>query len=89
MKFLKNSYYHVTAPASYHKGLALYRKKRWQEALESFQNAYEITPEHAKTTFKLGLCHLKLGNLHEAQFYLTKAIQLAPYNKQWQTQLNQ
>lgn len=89
MKFLKNSYYHVTAPTSYHKGLALYRKKRWQEALEAFQNAYDTTPEHAKTTFKLGLCHLKLGNLHEAQFYLTKAIQLAPYNKQWQTQLNQ
>ena len=81
MKLLKNSYYHVTAPASYRKGLALYRQKKWQEALEVFQNAYHTAPQHAQNTFKLGLCHLKLGNPQEAHFYLNQAIGLAPYNK--------
>ncbi|WP_198345316.1 CDP-glycerol glycerophosphotransferase family protein [Neisseria weixii] len=89
MKFLKNSYYHITAPAGYRKGLIFYRKKKWQQALEIFQSVYDIEPQHAQNTFKLGLCHLKLGNLHEAQFYLSKAITLAPYNQQWQIQLQQ
>lgn len=89
MKILKNSYHHVTAPTGYRKGLVLYRQKKWQEALDVFQSVYDSTPQHAKNTFKLGLCHLKLGNLHEAQFYLSKAIELAPYNQQWQTQLDQ
>lgn len=89
MKLLKNSYYHVTAPADYRKGLVLYRQKKWQEALEVFQNAYHTAPQHAQNTFKLGLCHLKLGNPQEAHFYLNQAIGLAPYNKQWQTQLEQ
>ena len=89
MKFLKNSYHHITAPAGYRKGLVFYRQKKWQQALEVFQSVYDIEPNHAKNTFKLGLCHLKLGNLHEAQFYLSQAITLAPYNKQWEIQLKQ
>lgn len=89
MKILKNSYHYVTAPAGYRKGLALYRQKKWQDALEVFQSVYQTTPNHAQNTFKLGLCHLKLGNLHEALFYLDQAIKLAPYNKQWQIQLKQ
>lgn len=89
MKFLKNSYHHITAPSGYRKGLVLYRQKKWQAALETFQTAYQTTPLHAQNTFKLGLCHLKLGNLYEAQLYLTQAVNLAPYNQQWQIQLQQ
>ncbi|SOD65406.1 CDP-glycerol glycerophosphotransferase family protein [Alysiella filiformis] len=89
MKHLKNAYHHITAPAGYHQGLALYNQKKWQAALEAFQSADAINPIHAKNAFKLGLCHLKLGNLHEAQYYLTQAVELAPYNQQWQIQLEQ
>lgn len=89
MKLVKNFYHHITAPAAYQKGLVLYRQKKWQEALEAFQSAYETRPKHAQNAFKLGLCHLKLGNFYEAQFYITHAVELAPYNKQWQNQLEQ
>lgn len=89
MNFLKSSYQYITAPADYRKGLMLYRQKRWQDALKIFQSVYEDKPYYARNTFKLGLCHLKLGNLHEAQFYIEEAIKLAPQNEQWQVQLEQ
>lgn len=89
MKLVKNFYHHITAPSAYQKGLVFYHQKKWQEALEFFQSAYEARPKHAQNAFKLGLCHLKLGNLHEAQFYISHAVKLAPYNKQWKKQLEQ
>ncbi|MFZ7343575.1 CDP-glycerol glycerophosphotransferase family protein [Avibacterium volantium] len=89
MKTLKNFYSFIIAPSDYRQGLLLYRKKKWLEALTFFQKAYQSMPRHAQTVFKLGLCHLKLGNLYEAHFYITQSIELAPYNEQWKIQLEQ
>ncbi|CUU53003.1 CDP-glycerol glycerophosphotransferase family protein [Actinobacillus pleuropneumoniae] len=89
MKFLKNSYHNVIAPKGYHRGLVLYRKKQWTEALSCFEAAYSTSPLHAKNTFKLGLCHLKLGNFSEAHSFIAKALEIAPYNTHWRKQLQQ
>lgn len=73
----------------YRQGLVYYRQKRWSEALRCFQKAYRYIPNYPPNTFKLGLCYLKVKELHEAQFYLKKAVEQAPHNQHWQEQLKQ
>ncbi|QBQ63517.1 glycosyltransferase [Actinobacillus indolicus] len=89
MKIVKNLYHHIVAPKEYHQGLVLYKRKKWHQALLAFERAYKQAPNHAKNVFKLGLCHLKLGQYPEAQMYISKAIELAPYNTSWRKQLEQ
>lgn len=88
-KILKNTLGYAKTPMLYRKGLALYRQKKWVDALPYFKEAHIKFPNHAASTFKLGLCYLKLKELHEAEFYLKKAIDQAPNNKHWKTQLKQ
>lgn len=73
----------------YRQGLVFYRQKRWLEALRYFQKAHRHIPNYPPNTFKLGLCYLKVKELHEAQFYLKKAVEQAPHNQHWQEQLKQ
>ncbi|QEY24486.1 CDP-glycerol glycerophosphotransferase family protein [Neisseria animalis] len=89
MKLLKNSFNYMIAPAAYRNGLSLYKKKHWGAALNAFKTAHQAAPNNPQIAFKLGVCHLKLKSLHEAHFYISRALELAPYNTQWQIQLAQ
>lgn len=89
MKMIKNMVNDLAAPIGYYKGLIFYKQKYWLKALTSFEQGYQNNPKHAKNTFKLGLCHLKLAQYNEAHYYISQAIELAPQNKHWEKQLNQ
>lgn len=89
MKTLKNAFHYIFAPAAYKKGLKHYSDKQWQHALSFFEQAAAKKPGHPHSSFKLGLCHMKLGNLEEAHYYIQAALKLAPYNAQWREQLAQ
>ena len=89
MKNLKNIINHIFAPSSYRQGLNLYNNKNWHQAMNAFDQAIKEKPTHPQSNFKLGLCHMKLGNLAEAHQYIQEALKLAPYNNQWEKQLQQ
>ena len=89
MKNLKNIINHIFAPSSYRQGLNLYNNKNWYQAMNAFDQAIKEKPTHPQSNFKLGLCHMKLGNLAEAHQYIQEALKLAPYNNQWEKQLQQ
>lgn len=89
MKNLKNIINHIFAPSSYRQGLNLYNNKNWHQAMNAFDQAIKEKPTHPQSNFKLGLCHMKLGNLAEAHQYIQEALKLAPYNHQWEKQLQQ
>ena len=89
MKNLKNIINHIFAPSSYRQGLHLYNNKNWHQAMNAFDQAIKEKPTHPQSNFKLGLCHMKLGNLAEAHQYIQEALKLAPYNNQWEKQLQQ
>ena len=89
MKNLKNIINHIFAPSSYHQGLHSYNNKNWHQAMNAFDQAIKEKPMHPQSNFKLGLCHMKLGNLAEAHQYIQEALKLAPYNNQWEKQLQQ
>jgi len=89
MKNLKNIINHIFAPSSYRQGLHSYNNKNWHQAMNAFDQAIKEKPTHPQSNFKLGLCHMKLGNLAEAHQYIQEALKLAPYNHQWEKQLQQ
>ena len=89
MKNLKNIINHIFAPSSYRQGLHSYNNKNWHQAMNAFDQAIKEKPTHPQSNFKLGLCHMKLGNLAEAHQYIQEALKLAPYNNQWEKQLQQ
>lgn len=89
MKNLKNIINHIFAPSSYRQGLHSYNNKNWHQAMNAFDQAIKEKPTHPQSNFKLGLCHMKLGNLTEAHQYIQEALKLAPYNNQWEKQLQQ
>ena len=89
MKNLKNIINHIFAPSSYRQGLHSYNNKNWHQAMNAFDQAIKEKPMHPQSNFKLGLCHMKLGNLAEAHQYIQEALKLAPYNNQWEKQLQQ
>ena len=80
MKNLKNIINHIFAPSSYRQGLHSYNNKNWHQAMNAFDQAIKEKPTHPQSNFKLGLCHMKLGNLAEAHQYIQEALKLAPYN---------
>ena len=90
MKNLKNIINHIFAPSSYRQGLNLYNNKNWHQAMNAFDQAIKRKNQRIhKVILKLGLCHMKLGNLAEAHQYIQEALKLAPYNHQWEKQLQQ
>ncbi len=89
MSTLKKLLHNIFTPFDYYKGLHFYKKNQWLQALNFFQDAVKKYPKHPQSNFKLGLCHMKLGYFPDAYAYIEIALKLAPYNKQWKTQLEQ
>lgn len=55
-------------------GFSYYSVQKYDLAVETLNNAYDLDPEKAETQYFLGLAHLKMGNNEKASTYLTLAI---------------
>ena len=53
-------------------GIYLYKKTEYDKSKESFNRAESIRPS-AEIYYNLGLVHVELGNLQQAQSYAEKA----------------
>ena len=51
---------------------------RFREAIIEYKNVVQIDPKDAKVHNKLGLSHLKVGQLREAFFEFTKSVEFNP-----------
>lgn len=89
INIIRNVYGYLSAPKGYTAGINSYKQKKWLDASNQFKQAVINNPNHAHSNFKLGLCLLKLRNTQDSVIYIKKAIELAPYNTQWKTQLAQ
>ena len=64
-----------------HLGNALYKQKRYEEALDAFRVAVAQRPNYAKVHVGLGSVLNKLGRFEEAETHLHRAIALDPKAK--------
>lgn len=52
--------------------------KNWPAALERYQKAAALSPKNEEIHFRLGICHVALGNLEAAEKDYRTAVQLFP-----------
>ncbi|MEK6649649.1 MAG: tetratricopeptide repeat protein [Bacteroidota bacterium] len=64
--------------AHYLRGLLATRRRRWEEALESFTHAVGIDPKEPRGWHKCGEALLALRRLSDSERYLRKALELNP-----------
>ena len=89
MKLLRNNIDTIVSSSAYLIGLQHFKNKKWENALKFFKSAVSARSDHPDSNFKLGLCHMKLGDFDESFYYIKKALELAPENVQWYEQLEQ
>ena len=68
------------AQLPYNHGTALLRLQRVRQAMEQFQLALSIDPEHLGTLNNLAVCHRQLGEFAPAIDLLRRAVEVAPTN---------
>jgi protein O-GlcNAc transferase len=61
-------------------GSALYKQKKYAEAVPFFKKKIESDPENANAYMNLALCHLQLKEYEEAAEPLKKVVELDPEN---------
>ena len=54
--------------------------KKYDEAIEAYRKATELTPPHPKANSKLGLALFEAKRLGEAEVFLTSAVRADPKN---------
>ncbi len=67
-----------TAATYNDRGMALFREKKYAEALEAFQQAAALAPSSALMANNVGYMHYKLGQLEQAVRWFEKTILLDP-----------
>ncbi|MCI0517642.1 MAG: polysaccharide deacetylase family protein [Woeseiaceae bacterium] len=67
-----------TAARHSDRGLALYKEKKYKDALEEFIAATRINPADAQAANNLGFMYYKLDQMDEAILWIKKAISLDP-----------
>lgn len=60
------------------RGMALYREKRYEEALAEFQAAAKLDPKDAQATNNVGFVYFRKGEYAEAVKWLEKTLELDP-----------
>ena len=68
----------LAADAATRNGMALVNQKQYPEAIEAFNHAIKIDPEHAPAYHGRGVAYLNQGNLDQALIDLNEAIRLDP-----------
>ena len=71
-----------SAEGAFEAGLALYEQGRYEDAIEKFEQALDIDPEHAQSYLYLGRSLFHLGRWLEAVSYLRGAYLRIPADKQ-------
>jgi len=66
------------APTLYRKGLSLYGKREYDEAIEAYREALAERPEWSDCLQALGMAQMHAGKLKEALENLERVTQLAP-----------
>lgn len=51
---------------------------RVDEACENFKRALALTPEHPNATYNMYLCAIERGDLADAEYWLTRSVELMP-----------
>jgi len=59
-------------------GLALYREKKYPEALKAFQEAHQIQPSNAQVANNIGFIHFRLGDYEKALTWYQESLALDP-----------
>ncbi|MCB9233361.1 MAG: caspase family protein [Bacteroidia bacterium] len=59
-------------------GLAFFKKKQNEEALQMFLKAVEVDPSNVQAVNNLGFIYYEMGNHAMAEIWIKKAIELAP-----------
>ncbi len=60
------------------RGLALYREKRYQEALEAFETAFRLQPSNAQLANNIGFVNFRLGKPEVALAWYERTLALDP-----------
>lgn len=76
---LVGSSYAQNAKALIAEGDRHYSKKKYKEAIQSFQQALDINPDDAEVNFKIGSAYLYSDTKSKAAFFIDKAYKLNPY----------
>ena len=66
------------AQVAYNQGFAYFRSNRYNEAVVEFEKAIGLDPNYKEAHHRLGLVHLKMGNLGEAKKAAEAALRIAP-----------
>ncbi len=66
--------------AHYFLGLAMFGRKRYDEAIQYLSQAVQIDPANSEIRTHLGVAFISKGMLNDAITHLQKALQLAPNN---------
>jgi tetratricopeptide (TPR) repeat protein len=66
------------APTLYRKGLSLYGKREYDQAIEAYREALAERPEWSDCLQALGMAQMHAGKLKEALENLERVTQLAP-----------
>lgn len=73
-----------TAEDWYSRGLSLYNKPQYIEAIEAFENALKKNPKMSKAAYAIGYLHSRLGEHVEAIEAYDKAIEINPeFSEAW------
>jgi tetratricopeptide (TPR) repeat protein len=62
----------------YNRGIFYYNIEDWNNALESLTQASQLDPNNPEIYMTLGMVHLKIDALPEAEGLFTKAIEYSP-----------
>ncbi len=68
----------IPAELDYYRGMALARKKRWQEAREAFEAGQKNAPEDKRFPLELAGVAFKQHAHHQARAHLARALRLDP-----------
>ncbi len=62
----------------HHKAIALYKQKKFDDAIRLWQKALEIDPEEIEVLYSLGLINFELKKYDEAIRFLERLLELSP-----------
>ena len=66
----------------YKKGYALYKQKKYKEAIGEFKKSVDLYPEWWWLPYMIGKCYRKMGNYNQAFTYLKRAQGLAKKDRE-------
>jgi len=78
--FIANEKNYETASVLFHQGFASYNKGKWEEAIEKYDEAIELNPNHTELYNNRGIVKKNLRQYQEAIADYDKAIELNPNN---------